>query len=364
MRQLYDSAGSTSASDCHHRTVAWALYAMGWSLGWLLLWSTRPLPTTPAGRRRPVAVVVPARNEEDSLPHLLGSLVGQLREGDELVVVDDHSSDRTASIAESFGARTIPAPGLPSGWVGKPHACAAGAAATTAPVLVFLDADVRVGPRLLDRLAPTVRPGAVSSLQPWHNAVTWGERVTLLANVAALMGCGAFTVLGSRLPAQVAFGPVLALERATYEAVGGHGHPAVRASLTEDIALAAQVGRSVLFTHRGDAAFRMYPRGLRQALAGWSRTMAAGLVAGRWWIVLAVVAWVWSLAGGPFTGWLAYPLSALQVGVLGRRAGRMGPVLAALYPVAVAALAVIVLRASWWRLRGTTSWKGRTVDAA
>jgi 4,4'-diaponeurosporenoate glycosyltransferase len=344
--------------------VGWVLYAVGWSLGWLLLWSTRALPASTPQERRAVAVVIPARDEEDSLPHLLPALVGQLRSGDELVVVDDHSSDRTAMIATASGARTVAAPDLPPGWIGKPHACAIGARATTAPILVFLDADVRCGPRVIDGVVAAVRPAFVTSVQPWHDAVTVGERVTLLANVAALMGCGAFTVLGTRVPADVAFGPVLAIERATYDAVGGHAHPAVRASLTEDIALARQVGRSLLFTHRGDASFRMYPLGFRQSLAGWSRTMAAGLAAGRWWIVLGVVAWVWSLAGGLFAGWLAYPLSAVQVWLLGRRAGRVGPVLAALYPVLVAALALVVLRAGWLRARGTTSWKGRPVRAA
>ena len=166
------------------------------------------------------------------------------------------------------------------------------------------------------------------------------------------------------MPTQVAFGAVLAVDRSTYEAAGGHGHPDVRASLTEDIELARRVGGSRLFTDRRDATFRMYPSGLGQSIAGWSRTMAAGISSTRWWLGLAVAAWVWSLAGGAFTGWVAYPLSAVQVWVLGRRAGRVGPVLAALYPVLVVALTVIVLRAAWLRVRGTTSWKGRPVSSA
>jgi 4,4'-diaponeurosporenoate glycosyltransferase len=342
--------------------VGWGLYAAGWSLGWLLLWSTRRLP--PATHRPAVAVVVPARDEEGSLAVLLALVRPQLRAGDELVVVDDHSTDGTAAVARSGGAVVVPAPDLPPGWVGKPHACAIGARSTTAPVLVFLDADVRPGPALLDGLAGATTPGAVVSVQPWHDAVTAGERVTLLANATALMGCAAFTVLGTRVAADVAFGPVLAIERATYDAVGGHAHPTVRASLTEDIALARLVDRCRLYTDRRDATFRMYPRGLRQSLAGWSRTMAAGVAATRWWVVAGVVAWMWSLAGGPFTGWAAYPLSALQVWVLGRRAGRVGPVLAALYPVLVVALVVVVVRAGWLRVRGTTTWKGRPVAAA
>ena len=178
------------------------------------------------------------------------------------------------------------------------------------------------------------------------------------------MGSGAFTILGERLASQVAFGPVLAVDRGTYDAVGGHGNPAVRASLTEDIALARAVGASRVFTARRDASFRMYPHGLRQSVAGWSRTLAAGIAATRWWIAVAVVAWVWSLAGAPFTGWLAYLLSAVQILVLAHRAGRVGPVLAALYPVLVVTLVVIVARAMWLKARGTTTWKGRPVSAS
>lgn len=350
--------------------MAWASYALGWTLGWLLLWSTRPLPVTPAGasgRRRPaIAVVVPARDEAAALPHVLGPLIAQLRPGDELVVVDDASVDGTATVARSAGADVVAAPLLPAGWVGKPHACWIGAGTTTAPVLVFVDADVRPGPGLLDGLAAAlaVDADAVVSVQPWHDAPRPAEQATVLANVVALMGSGGFTVAGRAVPTEVAFGPVLALRRPIYDAAGGHAHPDVRASLVEDIALARRVGRSSLHTGRQLATFRMYPAGLRQSLAGWSRTMVAGIGATRWWLALAITAWVWSLAGGPFAGWPAYPLSALQVGVLVRRAGRGAALAGLLYPLAVLALVVVVAGAVWKRARGATTWKGRRVAAA
>ena len=346
--------------------MSWGLYAAGWALGWLLLWSTRRLPRG-GGRDRPaVAVVVPARNEAHALAGAVGPLVAQLRDGDELLVVDDHSADGTALLAAALGARVVPAPELPVGWIGKPHACLIGARATIAPRLMFVDADVRPGPTLIDDVAAAVHrdPGAVSSVQPWHEAERPGERVVLLANVVTLMGSAAFTVLGDRLRPTVAFGPVVAVDRGTYDAVGGHGHPLVRGSLTEDIALARVIARSHVFSDRRDATFRMHPRGLREALGGWSRTMAAGIAATRWWVMLAVVAWVWSLAGAAFVGWLAYVASAAQVWVLGRRAGRVGPVLAAIYPLMVIVLVVIIARAAWLRVAGRTTWKGRPVRAA
>jgi len=351
---------------CHDRAVTdgpgWALFAAGWTLGWLLLWRTRALPAATL-RREPIAVVIPARNEAAALPHLLDPLRSQLRPGDELVVVDDGSTDATAVAASSGGARVLPAPALPPGWIGKPHACWVGAGATTAPILTFLDADVRPGPDLLARLAAALdaAPEAVVSVQPWHDVATTAERASVLPNVVALMGCGAFGVFRRRT--DVAFGPVLAVRREHYASAGGHAGVDVRASLTEDIALAHAVGASELYTHRGDATFRMYPDGLAQVVGGWSRTMANGVAATRWWLLLGIAAWVWSLAGGLFVGWFAYPLSAVQVWVLGRRAGRFGPVTAALYPLAVGVLVIVIVRSAWSRVRGTTTWKGRTVSA-
>ena len=88
--------------------VSWQLdllvFACGWLLGWCLLWRLRPLPPFDGTRRDAIAVVVPARNEADALPHLIPPLAAQLRTGDELVVVDDHSDDATATIAASGGA--------------------------------------------------------------------------------------------------------------------------------------------------------------------------------------------------------------------------------------------------------------------
>jgi len=312
-----------------------------------------------------MAVIVPARDEAAALPHVLGPLVAQLQPGDELIVVDDHSSDATVTVAASLGATVVTPPPLPEGWVGKPHACWHGAAATSAAILVFVDADVRPGQALLDGLAAAIvdSPGAVVSVQPWHDAVAPVERASVLPNIVALMGCGAFTSLGRHVRTDVAFGPVLTVRREVYERAGGHAHPDVRASLVEDIELARQVGRSELFSSRTDATFRMYPTGLRQLLAGWSRTIAAGVASTRWWVALAVAAWVWSLAGGTFAAWWAYPLSALQVWVLGRRAGRFGPVVAVLYPLAVLVLLVVIVGAGINRARGHTTWKGRPVTA-
>src|SRR5207245_2714359 len=75
----------------------------------------------------------------------------------EVLVLDDHSEDRTAAlvaeIAERDGrVRLLSAPPLPEGWCGKQHACHVLARAARYPLLCFLDADVYLEPDALARL--------------------------------------------------------------------------------------------------------------------------------------------------------------------------------------------------------------------
>lgn len=346
-----------------------AIYLVGWMIGWLLLWRLRPLPSAvedPSVTRAGVAVVVPARNEAGSLPRLLEPLLSQLGPDDEVLVVDDHSDDETARIATRLGAAVAEAPPLPAGWLGKPHACAHGAARTQAPILLFLDADVRPAPDLLARVARSVtdHPDAVTSVQPWHTTGHWIEQASVLCNVTALMGCGAFTPAPRRTTATVAFGPVLAMSRITYDRVGGHGAASVRSMHTEDIGLARVVGSVELFSGRPDTSFRMYPDGFGQIVRGWTRSIATGARFTPWWLALATLAWVWSLAGGWLTMPIAYPLSVIQFWVLGRRAASVHPLTALLYPVAVVVFTLIFVRSAAAIVLGRrVEWKGRRVDA-
>src|SRR3974390_2098782 len=89
-----------------------------------------------------VTVVVPARNEQACLGSCLSSLTAQAGVTFEIIVVDDHSTDRTREIAESFTeVRVISSPPLPPGWTGKNNAVIAGASQARGAWLLFTDAD-------------------------------------------------------------------------------------------------------------------------------------------------------------------------------------------------------------------------------
>ena len=90
-----------------------------------------------------VSVCIPARNEAATVAGVVGpvrpALEGPEPLVDELVVVDDGSTDATGALAQAAGARVVRRSGAP----GKGAAMAAGLRACSGDIVVFLDADVR-----------------------------------------------------------------------------------------------------------------------------------------------------------------------------------------------------------------------------
>ena len=87
-----------------------------------------------------VTVCIPARDEAVTVAAVVAPVASALDQlVDELIVVDDCSTDGTGPIAEAFGARVVRRDAGP----GKGAAMAAGLAASTGDIVVFLDADVR-----------------------------------------------------------------------------------------------------------------------------------------------------------------------------------------------------------------------------
>ena len=96
-----------------------------------------------AAARLTVSVCIPARNEAATLAGIVSTVVDAL-EGpaplvDEVIVVDDGSTDATGAIADALGARVVRRAGRP----GKGAALAEAVRRANGDIVVFLDADVR-----------------------------------------------------------------------------------------------------------------------------------------------------------------------------------------------------------------------------
>ncbi|MFJ4045157.1 glycosyltransferase family A protein [Microbacterium sp. NPDC089987] len=83
-----------------------------------------------------MSVVIPVRDDAELLERCLAALGEQTRQADEVIVVDNASSDASATIAASAGARVVPC-----AEIGIPAAAAAGYDAASGDLILRLDAD-------------------------------------------------------------------------------------------------------------------------------------------------------------------------------------------------------------------------------
>ncbi|GHF36269.1 hypothetical protein HNQ07_001348 [Deinococcus metalli] len=230
----------------------------------------RPRPLAPRPR---VSLLVPARDEAQTLPVTLPGVLAQ--GAAEVIVLDDHSADGTGDVARSLGARVLPGQPLPPGWVGKSWACQQLAQAATGDVLIFTDADVRWHPGALDAVVHDLNTSGADLLTvlPRAEGLRGGARLlTPLVDVVVLTWLPyPLLQLPFRL-ATTAHGAVMAFRAPAYRALGGHA--AVRTELLEDTQLARHLkaagGRVAQALGQELIGIRMYGD-YAQSVAGFSK---------------------------------------------------------------------------------------------
>nr|BDT28510.1 glycosyltransferase family 2 protein [Bacteriovorax sp. HI3] len=129
-------------------TLLWALFLAMVFWGQKKILSLDKLTARPEGDKLSVSVVIAVRNGESDIGETLKPLLGNLALN-EIIVVNDRSSDKTQSILASLERenkrlRIIEITDLPAGWLGKVHAIDQGMKAATGDYVLFTDADVMI----------------------------------------------------------------------------------------------------------------------------------------------------------------------------------------------------------------------------
>jgi GT2 family glycosyltransferase len=172
-----------------------------------------------------IAVVIVTYQSAAHLPETLAELVPQLREDDELLIVDNASTDGTPSAARRAAPRaTVLETGANLGFAGG---CNAGASATTAPLLLFLNPDARPADGCLAALRKAA--GAHPSWGAWQALVTLtdGKRVNTSGGIVHFLGfgwageCGRPVIAGEDREVGFASGAALTVRRSAWEHVEG-----------------------------------------------------------------------------------------------------------------------------------------------
>jgi chlorobactene glucosyltransferase len=339
-----------------------------------------------ANPRSPVrlSVIIPARNEEQDLAAALESVLRQEDVELEVIVVNDHSSDRTGAIADRAAradprVKVVHDPELGPGWLGKCNAMQKGVALSSGNMLLFMDADITHDRRcFITALAEMeARQLDFLSLFPRMRCVCVWENAIWPALVA---GVALFATPGIEDPNSsdaLAAGAFLMANAAQFQTMGGF--ESIKHEMLDDVALARlfkKNGRRVGFRLAPDfLSVRLY-KSNHHAFWGMTKNILEGL-GGRLWLAPAVIllpAFVfWTpvvcIASGAVEGNL--PLAAAGAGTYaiqyaliwsGRKLFQFRPIKALLFPLVAIPTFCCLSRALYlYTLRGAVEWRGRTI---
>ena len=191
--------------------------------------STPEWNRTPSVPQPSVAIIVPGRNEEESIEQALLRLETLDYENYQIVAIDDRSTDHTGDIMDKVAAassgklRIVHIRELPPGWMGKVHAMWSAARETTADWLLFTDADVMFRPDTLRRAiayAETEHADHVVVL-PQVIMKQFGEKMMLaFFQLLFVFGHRPWKVADPKTKDHMGVGAFNMVRRTAYEAVG------------------------------------------------------------------------------------------------------------------------------------------------
>jgi glycosyltransferase involved in cell wall biosynthesis len=282
-------------------------------------------PVSASGNPR-VSIIVPARNEQETIERALKSLLALDYDNYEVIAVNDRSTDRTGEILDELSNsadQRLPYPSgsstdgsnarlkvvhhneLPAGWLGKTHAMWTAANQANGEWLLFTDADVIFKPESLRRalvyaesepadhvvLFPRMimkRPGEYMMIAFFQTMFMFGHRPWKVADPSTNdhMGVGAFNLVRRRV----------------YDAVGTY--QALRMEVLDDMKLGKVVKNSG-FAQRnvfgGDLISIRWARGATGIVNNLTKNFFA-VLSFQWWRSLLSAFGLAFLNFGPFLG--------------------------------------------------------------
>ncbi len=326
-----------------------------------------------------ISVLIPARNESANIRTTLEAVLANNGCEFEVIVLDDHSTDGTAQIVRELAQRDVrvrleEAPPLPPGWCGKQHACATLAKLARFPILVFIDADVRLANDALRRAGAFLeqRGVALASGVPRQELGTFLERL-LIPLIHFILLCFLPIALMRRTrwaPLSAGCGQFFVIRKDAYSKTGGHAR--IRNSLHDGIQLPRlfrKEGFSTdLFDSTDFATCRMYRNG-GETWRGLAKNATEALAAPGAIVPMTLLLFGGQvlpfllLAGGSVSGGVACVFALLPRLIAAWRFQQ--PFGAALFhPISIFALLLIQWSAFLRHLLGKPAeWKGRTYPA-
>jgi hopene-associated glycosyltransferase HpnB len=232
-------------------------------------WLSRPELAPVSSVRGPrVDIVVPARDEAQSIEPVIASLLAQdygagTPGSFAVTLVDDNSTDGTAERAgHAANLKIVRGTPKPPGWVGKMWALEQGVAAGDAPLILLTDADILHEPRHLSTLVACLESSKLEMVSEMvHlNCSSLAERALVPAFVYFFQMLYPFAkVNDARSSVAAAAGGTVLIRREALERIGGIG--AIKGALIDDVSLAKAVKErnGAIFLGHSALAFSIRP---------------------------------------------------------------------------------------------------------
>jgi len=325
-----------------------------------------------------ISIIIPARNEEHNLPNLLKDLDKQKYRIDEIICVDDDSTDTTAKIIKDSGAKYLNINYLPSGWKGKTWACQNGAKIASGDLLLFVDADVRFSSRAVRLLVNHYQKNKNPiSVQPYHQVEKRHEYFSLFFNMIQI--CSTSLSIHKAKKHVGFYGPVLLISKDLF--LKYDGYEAVKNSVIEDFNLGKFYNSKHiiidLLMGGKEIKFKMYPNSIFEVVEGWSKNFSSGAISIKLTLFVLIFFWLVYLTVLPYEFFrsivnknyfltfftlIIYILTIFKINSSLKKIGSYPFVVSVIYPVYLLFFHVVF----FYSLIGTyiiktTKWKGRNM---
>ena len=320
-----------------------------------------------------VGVVVPMRNEAENVEGIVATLSAQ--DGPfHFYLLDDNSEDQTLDLLQRFTSgdtrfTVIKGAPLAGGWIGKTWALQQLFEASSEEIIVSIDADVRLTNDAINKAVTSLHSARLDFLSPYPRQIarSFGERL-----IQPLLQWSWLTTVplryaeGARQKSMaVANGQFFVVRRSALDSIGGY--ESVKHAVIDDVFLARQLiasGSAGTVINGSDIAeTRMYAS-WNEIEAGYGKSLnqAFGSIFGAIFVMVflfatSIAPLILGLLGNPY-GWLGF---AAIVGsrMLSAIKSRGSVVDSVLHPISIAALIYLIIYS--YLVRGTVTWKGRTV---
>lgn len=320
-----------------------------------------------------VAVVVPMRNEAENIEGVVATLSAQAGPF-HFYLLDDNSEDLTFDLLHRFTAgdsrfTVIKGAALADGWIGKTWALQQLYEASNEEILVSIDADVRLTNDAINKSVTLLRTTQLDFLSPYPRQIarTFGERL-----IQPLLQWSWLTTVPLRFAEgsgqksmAVANGQFFVVRRSALDSIGGY--QSVKHAVIDDVFLAREListGASGTVVNGSDIAeTRMYASwseikaGYGKSLSKAFGSLAGAVFVSAFLIATSIAPLILGLLGNPY-GWVSFA-AIVGTRVLSAAKSRGNLLDSVLHPISIAALIYLIVYS--YLVRGTVTWKGRTV---